>query len=101
MKYKFATKALDKNQNFLMIFGGSSVTAGHDNYFHQSYPMIVQKRMAPILAAMGINMTVRNIAQGANNCNPYDMCYESMGGRDADWIGWEQVLKLNCKFTYM
>ena len=46
------------------------------------------------MAALGINMTVRNIAQGANNCNPYDMCYESMGGHDPDWVGWEQ--SYNC-----
>ena len=31
-KYKFARKLIDKsNVDFLMIFGGSSVTAGHDN----------------------------------------------------------------------
>ena len=73
---------------------GSSVTAGHDNFFNESYPMIVKKRMEPIFAAMGIGMTVNNIAQGANVCVPYDMCYESMGGLDADFIGWEQ--SFNC-----
>ena len=28
---------------------------------------------------IGIDLLVRNIAQGANNCLPYDYCYESMG----------------------
>ena len=40
IKYKIAKKVVDKGQDFLMVFGGSSVTAGHDNYFHQSYPMV-------------------------------------------------------------
>ena len=31
-KYKFARKLIDKsNVDFLMVFGGSSVTAGHDS----------------------------------------------------------------------
>ena len=37
---------------------------------------------------------VSRIALGANDCNPYDFCYESMGGRDPDWLGWEQ--SYNC-----
>lgn len=94
MKFKLMKKALDGNQRFLMIFGGSSVTAGHDHYRHQAYPAIVEKRMKPLLEALGINMTVRNIAQGANGCCPYDMCYDSMGGKDADFYNWEQ--SYNC-----
>jgi hypothetical protein len=91
MKYKFALKMLQKKQTFLMTFGGSSVTAAHDNYYNQSYPAIVEKRMAPILKALGIEMQVHNIAMGANNCVPYILCYESMGGVNPDFMGWEQV----------
>eukprot|EP01035_Chromulina_nebulosa_P021157 gene21157-27412_t len=94
VKYKFMKKMLQGNQTFLMIFGGSSVTAGHDNYFNQSFPMIVLKRMKPILKALGIKMKVHNIAQGANNCIPYSFCYESMGGINPDFVGWEQ--SYNC-----
>ena len=101
MKYKFMKKILaspsTKNpaeKSFLMIFGGSSVTAGHDSYFNQSYPQIVLARMGPILAELGVELQVHNIAQGANNCSPYQLCYESMGGHDPDWIGWEQ--SYNC-----
>ena len=94
MKYKFATKALEGKQNFLMAFGGSSVTAGHDNHYRQSYPLIVRKRLVSLFAAMGVKLVVHNIAMGANPCSPYDLCYESMGGNDPDWIGWEQ--SYNC-----
>ena len=91
IKYKIALRALQGNQTYLMIFGGSSVTAGHDNCFNNSFPMIVQKRMQPLFDTLGIDLTVRNIAQGANNCNPYVMIYEAMGGVDPDFVHWEQV----------
>lgn len=53
--------------------------------------MIVQQRMKGIFDALGIDFQVHNIAQGANNCIPYTFCYESMGGFDPDFMGWEQV----------
>jgi hypothetical protein len=94
-KYKIAKKMVDgTNSSYLMVFGGSSVTAGHDNYYHQSHPFVFQRRVSPIFAAAGVPLTVRNIAQGANNCRPYDYCYESMGGENADFIAWEQ--SFNC-----
>jgi len=94
MKYKYAVKTLKKDQSFLMIFGGSSVTAAHDNYYNQSYPAVVDHRMGPILKALGVELKVHNIAQGANNCSPYQLCYESMGGWNPDFVGWEQ--SYNC-----
>lgn len=96
LKYKFAVKMLSPklDEDYLMIFGGSSVTASHDNYYNQSYPAIVGKRLGPILAAMGIKIVIHNIAQGANNCSPYTLCYESMGGLDPEFVGWEQ--SYNC-----
>ena len=101
IKYKFARKIVDSQikqkqqpQRFLMVFGGSSVTAGHDNYYNQSYPFVVERRLQPVLQALGIALKVTNIAQGANPCLPYSLCYETMGGLDADVIGWEQ--SYNC-----
>jgi hypothetical protein len=97
IKYKFARKIVDavKNkQQFLMIFGGSSVTAGHDNYYNQSYPFVVERRLKPALEALGVSLLVHNIAQGANPCVPYSLCYETMGGLDPDFVGWEQ--SYNC-----
>jgi hypothetical protein len=52
------------NYDFSMIFGGSSVTAGYDNYPNQSYPSIVYDRLHPVFNSLGINLDVRNIAQG-------------------------------------
>ena len=81
-------------KDFLMIFGGSSVTAGHDNYFAESWPLVYERRMKPVFNALGVRLRVHNIAQGANNCLPSNFCYEAMGGFRADWIAWEQ--SYNC-----
>jgi len=94
LKMKLATKMLTPNATFLMIFSGSSVTAGHDNYYNQSYPAIFDKRMSDIFSSVGIDLQVHDIALGANNCSPYVLCYESMGGFDPDFLNWEQ--SYNC-----
>lgn len=88
LKHIFATKILMPDSTYSMVFGGSSVTAGHDNHFNQSYPLIAEKRLRPIFQDLGVNFIVKNIAQGANDCYPYDLCYDSMGGYNADFYGW-------------
>ena len=82
------------NKEFLFVFGGSSVTAGHDNWFAQSYPMVFKRRVAGMFDALGVPLTVRNIAQGANNCLPYNYCNAAMGGDTPDFLNWEQ--SFNC-----
>jgi hypothetical protein len=94
LKYKIARKIVDGNGSFLMTFGGSSVTAGHDNYYNESYPFVFERRMSKLFDALGIKLLVHNIAQGANNCRPSIYCYESMGGFQPDFVGWEQ--SFNC-----
>ena len=94
IKYKFALKMLMDRSRFLMIFGGSSVTAGHDNFFNQSYPDIFKKRMIHSFHKLNIKLVVRNIAHAHNQCLPSELCYYAMGGDNADWIGWEQ--SFNC-----
>ena len=89
LKYKFAIKHLSPNNQFLMIFGGSSVTASWDNFYHQYYPSIFENRTKDIFHAMNIALVVHNIAQGTNPCIPSNYCYETMGGSNPDWVGWE------------
>ena len=90
MKYKIARKFIDGNSTLLFIFGGSSVTAGHDNYYNESYPSVFERRMEGVFRALNIDFQVHNIAHGTNKCRPSDLCYEAMGGYNADWLGWEQ-----------
>lgn len=88
IKYQLAKKIVGENSVYLATFGGSSVTAGHDNKFDQSYPIVFERRISAAMEAVGIQVSVHNIAQGANNCYPSNACYESMGGSDPDFINW-------------
>jgi len=95
IKYKMALKMVDPEyKKYLMIFGGSSVTAGHDGYYNQAYSSIAMRTLQPVMDLIGIELQVHNIAQTANGCIPYDLCYEAMGGLDADLVNWEQ--SYNC-----
>ena len=98
IKYKVAKKfvhsLLHKQTQFLMIFGGSSVAAGHDNYYNQSFPFVCERRLKAVFDFLRIPLLVRNIAHGQNQCRPSNLCYNAMGGDDADWLGWEQ--SFNC-----
>jgi hypothetical protein len=71
------------------VFGGSSVTAGHDSLFAHSYSQVLARRLGPVLRAAGVTLRVRNTAQAANPCLPSDLCYPAMGGQEmADFYSW-------------
>ena len=92
IKLKFLLKILQK-ESFIMVSGGSSVTAGHDNYYNQSYPFVFERRLSRALQLLGVTLSVRNIAQGGNDCLPSNLCY-GIGSSKPDWISWEQ--SFNC-----
>lgn len=94
IKWKLASKIVhpeNESPSYRMVFGGSSVTAGHDNFYNQSYPYIFKKRLQSTFDQLGVELVVRNIALTTNRCVPYIKCYESMGGSNFDFVGWEQV----------
>ena len=64
----------DKNKTYVVGFSGSSVTAGHDNFFREAYPQVFHDVMAPIFHVIGVKLEVRNQALGNNPCYPYDAC---------------------------
>lgn len=64
-------------RSFVVGFSGSSVTAGHDNYFREAYPQIFYEALAPIFRELRIELVVRNHALGNNPCYPYDACIET------------------------
>lgn len=79
---------------WIMSFTGSSVTAGHDDYYNQSYPSVFNSTFRPAMDALGLRFDVRNQAMGNNQCNPYDYCVETIAGDDIDFVSWEQ--SFNC-----
>jgi len=49
---------------------GTSVTAGHDNFFNQSFPVVWGVEMKEAFEAAGVNLTMRNHAMGWNPIHP-------------------------------
>ena len=119
-KAKFTTLILGKgthgtmgDKSFVVGFSGSSVTAGHgefywtryfcltvdivyfvDSFFEEAFPQIFYNNMAPVLLKLNVNLTVRNHALGNNPCYAYDACIETHMGDDLDMLTWEQVSSL-------
>ena len=72
----------------------SSVAAGHDSLFNESYPIQVEYIMKESFGYVGMNLVSRNVALGNNTCVPYDLCVKTFAGLDADIVQWEQ--SYNC-----
>lgn len=83
-----------RKDRFVVGFGGSSVTAGHDNYHHEAYPQVFYDTLDPLMKLLSITFVVRNRAIGNNPCYPYDECLNTHLGNDLDVVTWEQ--SMNC-----
>jgi hypothetical protein len=98
MQLKFQSKILAADagvqQKFVVSFLGSSVAAGHDSMFNESFPIATKPLMEPAFQAAGIELITRNAAIGNNPCLPYDACVRVFSGPDADIVHWEQ--SYNC-----
>lgn len=81
------------NVKFLISLLGSSVTAGHDSPFNESFSELLGPIMEPAFAPF-FKLEVKNGALGNNPCLPYDVCVRTFAGADADIVHWEQ--SFNC-----
>ena len=77
LKLKYQQKLLqqalsneEESMKMIISFMGSSVTAGHDSPFNQSFPILTQELMAPAFKPMKMTLTTRNAAMGNNPCMP-------------------------------
>jgi hypothetical protein len=77
------------DHDFIMSFAGTSVTAGHDNFFNQSYPIVLERLLLDSYTAAGLNLEVRNHAMGNNPAIPAAFCVRSQLGEDTDVAAWE------------
>jgi hypothetical protein len=76
----------------VFAFSGTSVTAGHDNYFNASYPIVFGEIVKPAFKAAGVELESRNFAMGNNPVIPYDLCVQTLAGSDVDIVSWEQSM---------
>jgi len=66
-----------------------SDTEGHGNFFNDSYPLVVESLMAPIMAEAGIQLSVKNMAMGGVPSYPTSLCMEDVYGDDTDVVVWD------------
>mmetsp|Transcript_8065 Transcript_8065/g.9305 ORF Transcript_8065/g.9305 Transcript_8065/m.9305 type:complete len:712 (+) Transcript_8065:60-2195(+) len=80
----------DETRKFVISFGGYSVTVGRGNYYHQSYPFILQNIIQPFFEKfMNVKLIVRNSAIGGIPSFPYGWCLPNFLGDDSDVISWD------------
>jgi hypothetical protein len=96
----------DDDKKFTVAFAGTSVTAGHDNWFNQSYPLVYEATLRPVLEAGGVDFTVRNHATGGNAISPSHFCAPAqLDGHpsDLDHVVYEFAMissRDDCRFEY-
>ena len=83
-------RAAARQRPFVMAFGGYSVTVGRGNFFHQSFPFVLQRVLGDTFQqSLGIPLEVRNGAIGGIPSFPYGFCLQHFLGNDADTISWD------------
>eukprot|EP00977_Amphora_coffeiformis_P019258 scaffold7101_cov153-Amphora_coffeaeformis.AAC.3 len=82
-------RAKNDNRPFLFSFAGYSVTVGRGNYFHQSYPLVMERILHNVFGRAGISLQVRNAAIGGCPAFPYGWCLPNFLGAAPDVISWD------------
>ena len=57
-------QAKEEGRPFKFTFGGYSVTVGRGNYFHQSFPFVMNRILETPFQLLGIGLSVKNAAIG-------------------------------------
>lgn len=56
---------------FLALPTGVSTTAGHDDLYEQSYPIVLNGTLGRLMAAAGVRYEAINVAMGNTRVSPY------------------------------
>jgi len=83
IEYKFMQSFQGQNPTFVWITAGHSSTAGHGNYFEESYTAVMERHVQSLFAAVGIAFEARNYAMGGTVSSPEAAtCFEEIYGAD-------------------
>lgn len=75
---------------FTWATGGHSASAGHGNFFRESYTATMGRALAPIFKHIGLEFEARNYAMGGTDCaDEISLCMNQIFGRDIDAISWD------------
>jgi len=72
------------DRNFVVGVMGTSVTAGHDNWFNESWAQVLGQWLSPTFGAAGVGVNVRNHAIGGNRYETSAYCARATVGDDVD-----------------
>ena len=95
IKNKMARKILavqitETPQPFVWATGGHSASAGHGNFFNESYTATMGVASGPIFEAVGLDFLARNYAMGATACGmEIASCMKEVFGHDVDILSWD------------
>lgn len=81
-------QALHERSSFVVTVGGMSDVAGHGNLFEESYPVVLQNAVAPVLAVAGVRFEARNMAMGGVPSFPNSACMVDTFGK-SDVVVWD------------
>ena len=90
MKNKMARKILaaqiaEAPQPYVWATGGHSASAGHGNFFTESYTATMGVAGGPIFEAVGLDFLARNYAMGGTSCGmEVASCMKEVFGHDID-----------------
>jgi len=82
-------RAMLLRDTFVFAMGGMSDTAGHGNFFEESYTMVMGQLLEPAMLAAGIGFQARNMAMGGVPSFPSSLCMQDSFGKDVDIVGWD------------
>lgn len=80
------------SDTFTIVLGGHSAAAGHGNHFLQSYMMQMYKVLRPIFDRVGVELIVRNLAQGGMGTIHKTMGSLDMYGENIDVLIWDSSM---------
>jgi hypothetical protein len=93
---KLALKVLaasDKHKNTTLVWatGGHSATAGHGNFYNESYTSYLEQALQPLFAsAVNVQFVGRNYAMGGTAAAPeIAWCAKEIFGTDLDVLVWD------------
>ena len=90
MKLLAVQQGSPKTPAFVWATGGHSATAGHGNFYDESYTAFLERAIKDVFAAVGINFVGRNYAMGGTSAAPeIALCIDEIFGQDIDVLVWD------------
>ena len=86
------TRALRAGGKFVFGIMGGSLTAGHDDYFKDSWPFKMGETLRDPFKQAGLELIVRNHAMGNTGSAPNSFCMAQMIGAENNIVHWEYMM---------